>query len=90
MNDTHNQKPSCFGALDIVFPRGDDGLRHPPESCLSCDFKTECLLSAMKHENGLNVQEELLDRAYQSKKISFFERWSRKKYLQGRREKLKK
>lgn len=87
-NDQH--KPSCFGVLDVVFPLGQDGLRHPPDACMSCDHKTECLVSAMKNEDGLKVQEELVDRAYHSKKISLFERWSRKKYLRGQQEKQKK
>ncbi len=76
-----NEHPYCFGKLDIVFPMGKDGLRHTPETCFVCFYKTECLRTAMKHHDGLKVREECVDRAYNSGIMSFFERWSRKKEL---------
>jgi len=89
MNDGNQHKPSCFGNLDAVFPLAEDGLRHSPDICMTCGRKTECLRTAMKNEKGLKVREELVDRAYQSKKITFFERWARKKYLKQKRQREK-
>jgi hypothetical protein len=80
-------KPECFGNLDKVFPKGKDDLRHSPESCVQCVHKTDCLTTAMKNKSGLKFQEEMVDRAYRLKKITLFERWSKKKILQ---QKLKK
>ena len=71
----------CFGDLETVFPEGEDGLRASPEKCLSCALKTECLKTAMKKKRGLEVREEVVDRAYDSGMMSFFERWSAKKAL---------
>jgi hypothetical protein len=84
--DAQPHKPACFGALDTVFPKGKDGLRHSPPACVRCGHKTECLTTAMKRESGLRFQEEMVDRAYRLKKISLLERWSKKKSL---RQKLK-
>lgn len=77
--------PACFGDLEAVFPRGEDGLRHSPERCLACKGKTECLRKAMQGREGLRVREETVDRAYSSGMLSFFQRWSRKKELDARR-----
>jgi hypothetical protein len=80
-NCTDKNYPDCFGDLEIVFPKGKRGLRNTPKTCLSCLHKTACLGSAMKGAGGLIVREEMLDRAYQSGMMSFFERWSKKKQL---------
>ncbi|RPJ80240.1 MAG: hypothetical protein EHJ94_06850 [Deltaproteobacteria bacterium] len=79
----HSKKevPACFGKLEIVFPKGDDGLRHSPESCMPCFFKKKCIQSAMNAVDGLKAKEEQADRAYESGLIGFFERWSMKKDL---------
>lgn len=81
MTDQPQLKPDCFGVLEIVFPMGDDRLRHSPERCMLCVHKTECLRSAIKNPDGLKVKEEIVDRAYESKTIGFWQRWSRRKYL---------
>ena len=47
--------PYCFARLENVFPLGDDGLRHTPESCRVCIYKTECLRTAMNRAEGLTV-----------------------------------
>jgi hypothetical protein len=73
--------PECFAELETVFPMGEDGLRHTPESCLACLHKTECLRAAVQGRDGLKIQEERIDRAYRSGRISFFERWSKKKKI---------
>ena len=75
-------KPECFGMIDIVFPMHEDGLRHSPESCMECLHKTQCLRAAIQNPKGLTVQEEIVDRAYDSGKISFLKRWSKRKYIQ--------
>lgn len=89
---TLNQKkfPPCFGNLDTVFPLGDAGLRHTPESCMPCYYKTECLRKAMADRDGITVREEMVDRAYASGMVGFFERWSRKKVLSAQKQKGKK
>ncbi|MCK5783162.1 MAG: hypothetical protein KAH06_01855 [Desulfobacterales bacterium] len=81
MTGNRTNYPSCFGILDSVFPAGSDSLRHSPESCLSCPYKTKCLKSAMNGKNGLKVKEEKVDRAYNSGRIPFLKRWSQKKHL---------
>jgi hypothetical protein len=81
MTKTKKEKPYCFGKLDNVFPLGEDGLRHTPESCMVCFCKTECLREAISGPEGIQVHEEQVKRAYNSGTISFFERWSRKKTL---------
>ena len=76
--------PDCFGQLDIVFPKGKHGLRNTPKTCLPCSLKTECIRSAMQGTGGLRVREEMLDRAYRSGTIGFFERWSKMKQIKCR------
>ena len=75
--------PNCFGELDTVFPMGAEGLRQVPESCMHCcRYKVECLRTAMNDgHKGARAKEEVVDRAYESGRMGFFERWSRKKYL---------
>lgn len=73
--------PSCFGNLETVFPMGEDGLRHAPENCMVCEFKTPCLKTAMNGARGAGVKEEMLDRSYQAGATGFWRRWSRKKTL---------
>ena len=84
MTGRNAEHPACYGRLDQVFPKGEDGLRHSPESCLVCFYKTECLRTALEGRDGLAAREEINDRAYASGTITFFQRWSRKKSL-GRR-----
>lgn len=84
MNDIHEKYPDCFGHLETVFPKGPDDLRNTPETCLECAYKTVCLRSAMEGSDGLKVRGEIVDRAYRSGILSFFQRWSQKKDLQGR------
>jgi len=90
MIDRKEKFPPCFGELDTVFPKGNDGLRNTPEACLACTYKTECLRSAMQGAEGLKVREEYIDRAYTSGIMSFLERWSLKKDIKRRlKEKVK-
>ncbi|UCF89810.1 MAG: hypothetical protein JSW39_16050 [Desulfobacterales bacterium] len=80
-----NRAPQCFAHLDTVFPKGPDGLRHTPAKCLACRLKTACLREAITGAEGLKVREERLERAYHSGMIGFWERWSRKKNLERRK-----
>lgn len=89
MKTGNKNVPACFGDLDKVFPKEEDGLRNSPETCLACAHKTECLRSAMQGGEGLRVREETVDRAYASGMLSFFGRWSRKKELDTRRNREK-
>jgi hypothetical protein len=82
MGDTEKKYPTCFGDLDVVFPKAENGLRDTPERCLACLHKTACLKSALEGSGGFRVQEEVVDRAYTSGHMRFLERWSRKKDLQ--------
>lgn len=83
---THKERPYCYGKLECVFPLGPSGLRETPESCMICHCKTECLRTAVQGEAGTQVREEKIDRAYAAGLMGFFERWSRKKALQRRRD----
>lgn len=89
MDSNPNDKKECFGMLEVVFPMGEDGLRHTPDACMACVCKTECLKTAVQQADGLRVEEERVDRAYQSGNISFLERWSKKKTLDRRRRQSK-
>jgi len=82
MNAKAKDKQRCFGQLEAVFPKGTDGLRATPEACAPCPDKTECLRLAMAGAEGLAVREEVVDRAYSSGLISFWQRWSQKKNFQ--------
>jgi hypothetical protein len=78
--------PHCYAILDKVFPMGENGLRQTPERCMVCLYKVECLRTAMGKSDGYKVKEEMIDRAYSSGIMSFFERWSQKKDIQRRRQ----
>ena len=84
------ETPYCFGKLENVFPLGDDGLRHTPESCMPCLYKTECLRGAVSRGEGLIVHEEKVDRAYAAGTIGFVERWLRRKTLHQQKKRGKK
>jgi hypothetical protein len=81
--------PPCFGDLESVFPVGEAGLRQTPGSCMVCVYKTECLRKAMAEKGGITVREEMVDRAYESGMVGFFERWSRKKALAAKKQSKK-
>lgn len=87
MTEKDLQTPVCFGDLDTVFPKGADDLRHSPETCLACAFKTECLRRAIGGAGGNRLREESVDRAYEAGVIGFLDRWSRKKSLYLERKK---
>jgi len=84
MNTHEPNKPNCFGRLEVVFPKGADGLRHSPAKCMGCVFKTECLRTAMQQPAGREVESEMVDRAYDARAIGFVQRWAKKKALHQR------
>ncbi|MFZ5564033.1 MAG: hypothetical protein ACOZBW_08260 [Thermodesulfobacteriota bacterium] len=84
MPDSSEKAPECFSRLDTVFPMGADGLRHTPDTCMACAWKTACLRAAIKSKDGLVLDEEKVDRAYASGNMGFFERWSKRKTLKRR------
>uniref|UniRef100_A0A7C4RRP0 4Fe-4S Wbl-type domain-containing protein n=1 Tax=Desulfatirhabdium butyrativorans TaxID=340467 RepID=A0A7C4RRP0_9BACT len=84
MTESNASKP-CFGDLNVVFPKGEDGLPHSPETCLACPDKTRCLRVALQSRDGIEWQTERIDQAYTSGLMSFWSRWSRKKTLDRKR-----
>ncbi|MFW6081232.1 MAG: hypothetical protein ACOC7W_04895 [Desulfosalsimonas sp.] len=84
MTDSEN-RPECFGVLELVFPMTENGLRQTPEVCMECDQKTDCLKTAIKGGGGLRVEDEKVDRAYQAGNLSFLQRWAKKKSIHLRR-----
>ncbi|EIM64285.1 hypothetical protein [Desulfobacter postgatei] len=88
---SNDELPDCFGDLEKVFPMGPNGLRETPEQCFyHCPVKTNCLQQAMATKNGIQVEEEVIERSSKAGAISFFERWSRKKQAYRRGLKMKK
>jgi hypothetical protein len=85
MTTSPKNRPSCFANLEKVFPKAEHGLRESPKDCLACPFKTACLRAALAGNSGLKIRDELVDRAYTTGHMSFFERWSRKKTIENRR-----
>ena len=75
-------KPYCYGKLEKVFPKKDDGLRQTPDSCFYCSFRIKCLKTAVADgKESAKLKEEMIDRAYTSGKLNFFQRWSKKKEI---------
>jgi hypothetical protein len=82
MTKKNESLPNCFSDIDTVFPMTNTGLRMSPEKCMACKHKTNCLKEAIqKGPKAMEVQEEYVDRAYDSGTIGFWARWSRKKSL---------
>ena len=74
------KRRACFGNLDTVFPvNAIDELRRTPETCRACEHKTPCLREALDRPSGIKVHEERVDREYAAGRLSFFQRWSKRK-----------
>jgi hypothetical protein len=83
---SENDIKECFGNLEKVFPMTESGLRQTPDDCFYyCPVKTKCLQKAMGTQDGIQVEEEIIDRDAKSGMISFLERWSRKKQAHRRK-----
>ena len=76
-----SKKKTCFGILDEVFPLGDKGLREIVPECFKCPDATLCLKSAISTKEGLEMREEILDRAASGGFVGRLQRWSQKKAL---------
>jgi len=76
-----SKHPDCFGLLDTVFPVDEEGIRTSPPECMNCSFVKSCLQAAMRSPEGLRLQEEKVDRAYEYGLIGKLDRWSRKKLI---------
>ncbi len=81
MPDPDNEYPDCFGQLETVFPLGEEGIRTSPAECMKCPFAKTCMQTALRSPEGLKLEEERVDRAYEYGLIGKLERWSRKKLL---------
>jgi hypothetical protein len=81
MVDERTDPLECFGQLDTVFPVGEEGIRTSPPECMKCPHAKSCLQTAMHSPEGLNLQEEKVDRAYEYGLIGKVERWSKKKLI---------
>jgi hypothetical protein len=90
MPENQEDNPECFGNLDTVFPMGGDGLRSTPGTCMACNHKTGCLRTAMQRPSGIDVREEMVDRAYASGQLNFFQRWSKRKTFSRHKRRMKK
>ena len=84
------KRPSCFGDLETVFPKGDDGLRNTPAACMPCPHKTPCLRTAVSGPQGDKIRHEMIDRAYGSGRMTFWQRWSKRKALERQTQQKKK
>ena len=81
MVENKTDVPECFGQLDTVFPVGEEGIRTSPPQCMRCPHAKSCLQAAMRGPEGLKLQEEKVDRAYEYGLIGKLERWSKKKLI---------
>ena len=81
MKDKDLAPPECFADLETVFPLCGNGLRETPPACMRCEYKTDCLRTAIGDASGYSVREEMVDRAYRGGVIGFFQRWSQKKNI---------
>ena len=81
MVEDRTELPDCFGQLDTVFPVGEGGIRSSPPECMKCPFAKSCLQAAMRSPEGLELQEEKVDQAYEYGLIGKLEHWSRKKLI---------
>ena len=88
--DKTRELPDCFGKLEKVFPMTESGLRETPEDCFfHCPVKTRCLRRAMATKDGVQVEEEIIERGSKAGAMTFLERWSRKKQAHRRQKNLK-
>jgi hypothetical protein len=81
MVNERTDPPECFGDLDTVFPVGEEGIRTSPPECMKCPDAKSCLQAAMRSPEGLKLQEEKVDQAYEYGLIGKIERWSKKKLI---------
>ena len=88
MVDDKAHRPECFGQLQIVFPVGEEGIRTTPPKCMKCSLVKSCIQAAMGSTEGLRLEEERVDRAYEYGLIGRFDCWSKKKLIHQKIEAL--
>jgi hypothetical protein len=81
MSSADNKYPECFGRLNTVFPVDKDGIRTTPPECMQCPLVKSCIQTAMRGPEGLKLEEERVDRAYEYGLIGRLECWSKKKLI---------
>lgn len=82
--------PDCFGDINRVFPKDDDGIRKVPDKCMeSCIEKKECIIAAIESDKENRTESEIIDNAYDAGNINFLSRWSKKKAIAGKSAKHK-
>lgn len=82
-------KNDCFGVLDKIFPVGGEGLREIIPDCFDCPDRVSCLKTALSTEEGIEMQEMVINRNADSGLIGRLQRWSRKKELNRLKEQEK-
>jgi hypothetical protein len=88
MVDDNAGQPECFGQLEIVFPMGEEGIRTTPPKCMKCSLVKSCIQAAMRSAEGLRLEEERVDRAYEYGLIGRLDCWSKKKLIHQKMEAL--
>lgn len=88
MVDGKADRPECFAQLDVVFPIGEEGIRTTPSECMQCSLVKSCIQAAMGSADGLRLEEERVDRAYEYGLIGRLECWSKKKLIHQKIEAL--
>lgn len=83
------KKKECFGILNKVFPMGEDGLRHVPESCFECKDRVDCLRDALSSPEGLDMRKQVISRAERGGLIGWLKRWSQLKELDNIRKRTR-
>ncbi len=70
-------RPDCFADIGVVFPKRADGLRESPPQCLACEFKVECLKSALSTPEGAVVERGgLTGNSAVGRVVKRYRRWS--------------
>jgi hypothetical protein len=85
-----SSEKDCFGIMDRIFPKGEEGLREVVPGCMKCPERVECLRAALDSPDGIVVKSEMLDRAAESGMVGRIRRWSDKKHLHRQMKKQKK
>ncbi|MBI4800814.1 MAG: hypothetical protein HY794_19165 [Desulfarculus sp.] len=79
--ESETPRPECFGALEKVFPRSQQGMREVQEQCWNCGERVECLRAAASGEGQRTLAEDRAgrDSAVLGGVAGFLNRWSRLK-----------
>lgn len=81
MSEQGKETGECYGILEKVFPVGEGGLREVAPACQGCPQRVSCLKNALATRDGLELRNEIIDRAASAGLMGRLQRWSRKKEL---------